>query len=169
MRCPGVVAHAPSNQQSKALRQEIAIAIVLAFVAPDRSYIRRFIATVGRVSWGSARIAALIGASNAEGSQLIAGTVPNVCRDLTSWAESRYRTVSPNTITLTRRFGSALGFVLLEGNVAARGHLLTLIEATSSRADVFAPALKIRRELRKALLRLGSRNTRAIYAAIGWR
>jgi hypothetical protein len=72
MRCPGVVAHAPSNQQSKVLRQEIAIAIVLAFVAPDRSYIRRFIATIGRISWGSTRIAALVGNSNAEGTRLIA-------------------------------------------------------------------------------------------------
>jgi hypothetical protein len=167
-RCPGVLAQAPSNQQSNVLRQEIAIAIVLAFLAPDRNYIRRFLATVGRISWSDGRIEALVDKSDAEGWRLVTSTTPNVCHDLTTWTNGQYKTVAPTTTTLTRGLGSAIGFVLLEGNVAVRGHLLTLIEATSSRTELFVQPLKIRRTLRRALLRLGSRSTRAIYAAVGW-
>jgi hypothetical protein len=168
--CTSVVGDAPPSPEANVFHEEVAIAVVLAFVAPDKGVLRTFLGTVRNLSWKETRVAGLVARSIAEGEVLTSAHSPNVCKDLQEWATSRFTKTPKNAVQVTKLLRHDLGFALLEGDAAAKGRLWSFVERSGAGARGYEHIVKTaRRQLRQALLHLGSEGTREIDEAVGWR
>lgn len=127
--------------------------------------------TVRNLSRKETRVASLVARSIAEGEVLTSAISPNVCKDLQEWTASRFTKTPKNAVRVTKLLRHDLGFALLEGDAVAKGRLWSFVEKKSG-ADArdYKHIVKTaRRQLRQALLHLGSEGTREIDETVGWR
>jgi hypothetical protein len=128
------------GERERALRQRTAIdfelsrTITAAAAQPSRPAIEAFAAATASLSWSDPRIAQLVRKEAILLQQTPSLSPPDVCADMSTWAQSGYRRLAPASKVFAEQFASELeGLEGFEGELSI-GSLLHPYEGAPERA-----------------------------------
>jgi hypothetical protein len=95
--CPHVGAGSPQSEEEQKLSLEVAGALWAAGYRAQGGAVRRFIASVGRLSWSSPRITRAARALTSALREMVTLEEPDLCGDVRAWAAGGYNAVTAHT------------------------------------------------------------------------
>jgi hypothetical protein len=128
--CPNVAAGSPQGNQLNELSAESLLAVVLAYVQPDRRALEHVAAIAAHLRWSNRKLTRLVhslAAEDALGAEL---SVPDLCADWKAWMSSGYRTLSPGTEAFMRSADKLIGNETTEQTL-----ILSLLAPYESQSD----------------------------------
>ena len=135
--CPLAARESPEEGQSEQLSDEVIGTIVLSAIRVDLPAGRAYVKAVKPLRWGSSSLTASVHAYAAKVSKMITLPVPNLCRDVRSWAASGFTALPATTAPFDSSFLAAWvspGF-LPGGLKPYEGSLTSLVHRTEEQED----------------------------------